>query len=137
MIRRLARFCFVVVAVVALTGGGALLAQLPPEAVLLDKVKIAETIKPNQIDPVTLEPRPVQRFLLKVSAPNPEGLDNDVERLLRRNRATFELRALSETELSYDVALPYDLSTAKISNAIGALNGGAVTAVLWEEKKDD
>jgi hypothetical protein len=85
----------------------------------------------------SIEPRPVQRFLLGVSAPNPEGLGKDVERLLRRHRATFELRALSETELSYDVALPYDLSTAKISNAIGALNGGEVTAVNWEEKKDD
>ena len=30
-------------------------AQLPPEAVLLDKVKIAETLKPSSIDPVTLE----------------------------------------------------------------------------------
>ena len=85
----------------------------------------------------SLEPRPVQRFLLKVSGPNPESLCKDVERLLRRNRATFELRTLSETELSYDVALPYDLSTAKISNSINALNGGQVTAVHWEEKKDD
>ena len=55
MTRRLARFCFVAATAVALAGGGALLAQLPPEAVLLDKVKIPETIKANQIDPVTLE----------------------------------------------------------------------------------
>jgi uncharacterized membrane protein YhiD involved in acid resistance len=85
----------------------------------------------------SLEPRPVQRFLLGVSAPNPEGLRKDVERLLSRHRASFELRALSETEISYEVTLPYDQSTDKISNAIAAMNGGEVTAVQWEEKKDD
>ena len=85
----------------------------------------------------SLEPRPVQRFLLGVSAPNPEGLRTNIERLLRRYRATFELRALSDTELSYELAVPYDQSTDKISNAIAALNGGQVTAVHWEEKKDD
>jgi uncharacterized membrane protein YhiD involved in acid resistance len=85
----------------------------------------------------SLEPRPVQRFLLGVTAPDPEGLRTNVERLLRRYHATFEVRALSETELSYDVALPFDQSTDKISNAIAALNGGVVTAVHWEDRKDD
>jgi hypothetical protein len=55
MIRRVAVGSFVLAAVISLASGGALLAQLPPEAVLLDKVKIPETLKPNQIDPVTLE----------------------------------------------------------------------------------
>ena len=85
----------------------------------------------------SLEPRPVQRFLLNVSAPNPEGLRKKVEHVLRRYRATFELRALAETEISYEIALPYDQSTDKLSNAIAALNGGEVTAVHWDEKKDD
>jgi uncharacterized membrane protein YhiD involved in acid resistance len=85
----------------------------------------------------SLEPRPVQRFLLGVTAANPEGLRANVERLLRRHHATFELRALSETELSYEVGLPFDQSTDKISNAIAALNGGEVTAVQWEDRKDD
>jgi uncharacterized membrane protein YhiD involved in acid resistance len=85
----------------------------------------------------SLEPRPMQRFLLGVTAPNPEGLRTNVERLLRRYHATFELRALSETELSYEVGLPLDQSTDKISNAIAALNGGEVTAVQWEDRKDD
>jgi hypothetical protein len=53
MTRRLALLSFVVTAV-ALVNANALFAQLPPEAVLLDKVKIPETLKPNQIDPVTL-----------------------------------------------------------------------------------
>jgi len=85
----------------------------------------------------SLEPRPVQRFLLGVTAPDPEKLRGGVEQLLRRYRAEFELRALSETELSYEVSLPFDQSTDKISNAIAALNGGEVTAVQWEDKKED
>jgi uncharacterized membrane protein YhiD involved in acid resistance len=85
----------------------------------------------------SLEPRPVQRFLLKVTAPDPERLRTNLERLLRRNRATFELRALAETEISYEIALPFDQSTDKVSNSIAVLNGGEVTAVEWEEKKDN
>jgi len=85
----------------------------------------------------SLEPRPVQRFLLGVPAPDPEKLRGGVEQVLRRYRGDFELRALSETELSYEVSLPFDQSTDKISNAIAALNGGEVTAVQWEDKKED
>ena len=55
MTRRFALLSLVVVAAVSFASASALLAQLPPEAVLLDKVKIPETLKPNQIDPVTLE----------------------------------------------------------------------------------
>ena len=42
-------------AVLAVLGCGAVWSQLPPEAVMLDKVKIPQTIKPQQIDPVTLK----------------------------------------------------------------------------------
>ena len=61
----------------------------------------------------------------------------NLEQLLRRHRAVFELRALSGEQISYEVALPLDQSTDRISNAIAALNGGEATAVEWEEKKDD
>ena len=83
----------------------------------------------------SLEPTPVQRFLLTVGAVNPEPLRKNLERLLRRNRATFELRTLSEEQISYDVALPLDQSTDSLSNAIASLNGGQAKAVQWEEKE--
>src|SRR5262245_52920890 len=54
----------------------------------------------------SLEPEPVHHFLLKVAAPDPEDMRTSLERLLRRHRAKFELRALSPEEISYDVALP-------------------------------
>jgi hypothetical protein len=85
----------------------------------------------------SLEPEPMHHFELAVAAPNPEHIRKNLEQLLRRHRAAFELRALTAEQISYEVALPLDQSTDKISNAIAALNGGEATAVQWEEKKDD
>ncbi len=84
----------------------------------------------------SLEPRPVQRFLLGIKSPKPETLRPGVEFLLREHRATFELRSLSEEEVSYEVAMPLDQSTDTLSSAIAALNGGQTTAVEWEERKE-
>src|SRR5262249_53016106 len=85
----------------------------------------------------SLEPEPVQRFLINVAAPDPEALRKNLERVLRRHHALFELRGLSAQQISYEVALPFDQSTDKISNAITTLNGGQATAVEWQEKKND
>ena len=85
----------------------------------------------------SLEPRPVQRFLLGVSAPDPDALRSGVEWLLRQHRAKFEMRSLSEEQISYEVALPFDQPTDTLSSAIAALNGGQATAVEWETRKED
>jgi len=85
----------------------------------------------------SLEPEPVQHFLLGVSAPDPEALRIGVEKLLRRHHAVFELRALTGEQVSYEVALPLKQSTDTLSSAIAALNGGQATAVEWEAKKED
>jgi hypothetical protein len=84
-----------------------------------------------------LEPEAVQRFELAVETPNPDALRSKLEQLLRRYRARFEMRALTEHQLSYEVALPLDQRTDVISSAIAALNGGEPTAVQWEAKKAD
>jgi uncharacterized protein DUF4956 len=85
----------------------------------------------------SLEPEPVQHFLLGVEAPKPEALRAGIERLLDQRRAKFELRSLSDEQISYEVALPLDQRTDALSSAIAALNGGEATAVQWEEKKAD
>jgi len=55
MIGRLIRFPIAAaIAAGVIASGAALEAQLPPEAVMLDKVKIPQTIGPGRIDPVTL-----------------------------------------------------------------------------------
>jgi uncharacterized membrane protein YhiD involved in acid resistance len=84
-----------------------------------------------------LEPEPVQRFNLAVETADPDALRTKLEQLLRRYRVRFEMRTLSENQLSYEVALPIDQRTDVISNAITALNDGQATAVEWEAKKAD
>ena len=84
-----------------------------------------------------IEPEAVQKFSLAVETPDPDKLRAKLEQLLRRYRVRFEMRALTENQLSYEVALPLDQRTDVISNAITALNGGEATAVEWEAKKSD
>lgn len=55
MLRILSSRVVLIVSVLLLGGAVALLGQLPPEAVMLDKVKIPQQLEPDQIDPVTLE----------------------------------------------------------------------------------
>jgi uncharacterized membrane protein YhiD involved in acid resistance len=84
----------------------------------------------------SLEPEPMQHFLLGVKASNPDALRTGLEWLLRQRRAKFELRSQSAEQISYEVALPLDQHTDALSSAITALNGGQATAVDWEEKED-
>ena len=44
------------ITLLALNIAGTAAAQLPPDAVMLDKVKISEQQKSQDLDPVTLEP---------------------------------------------------------------------------------
>ena len=55
MIRKTILSASALAIVASLLGAGVAIAQLPPEAVLLDKVKIPEQLKSDAIDPVTLE----------------------------------------------------------------------------------
>lgn len=82
----------------------------------------------------SIEPKPVKLFVLKVVAEEPVRLRRGVERVLGRNGASFELRASSATEVSYEVQLPIDRRTDVLSNEI-LQYGDAKTAVDWEEKK--
>src|SRR5262245_28923581 len=63
----------------------------------------------------SLEPEPLEYFMLSVGAPDPEALRFRLEQLLAQHRAKFELRSLSEEEISYEVALPLDRSTDALS----------------------
>jgi uncharacterized protein DUF4956 len=84
-----------------------------------------------------IEPEALHHFELKVDTPKPDVIRSKLEQVLRRYRVRFELRAITENQLSYEVALPLDERTDVISNAITALNGGETTGVEWEAKKAD
>jgi uncharacterized membrane protein YhiD involved in acid resistance len=83
----------------------------------------------------SLEPERHKVFLLKIKAKDPAALKTKVEDLLRRAKLTFELRASAADEVSYEVALPLNRRTDRLSNAILAIDESGGTEVEWEEKK--
>lgn len=83
----------------------------------------------------SIEPKPLRRFYLKVGSKDPDGIQPRLEALLRRYRVNFDLRSLSEEELAYELTLPFDLKTEKLSMEIAGLNGSEGVNVEWDEKK--
>ncbi len=84
----------------------------------------------------SFEPKARQLFSLKIKAKNPTALKPEVERLLKAAHVGAELRTESKEEISYDVRVPLDRKTDRISEAILKVDSGNATAVEWEEKKD-
>jgi len=83
----------------------------------------------------SFEPTATQSFALRVKAKDPSERKSDVERLLARAGATFEVRSLSKDELCYDVRLPLERKTDRLSERMVALDPESVS-VVWEEKKE-
>lgn len=84
----------------------------------------------------TFEPHRVKAFDLTVKAgDDTDALRPKIEEILRRFRLTFELRTASDEEVCYDVQVPFELRTDRVSNAILRLDPGGHAAVEWAEKK--
>ena len=77
-----------------------------------------------------------QTFMLTVKAKEPAALKPRIEEMLERNRLEFELRAASEEELAYEVKLPVEKKTDRLSAALMRLGPKGSVAVEWEPKKD-
>jgi hypothetical protein len=78
----------------------------------------------------------VRTFLLSIKLG--EGTSKrrpDVERILRRARTVFELRATGDDELSYLVNAGASLKTETLSAALAALAPGGKTQIEWKEEK--
>jgi uncharacterized membrane protein YhiD involved in acid resistance len=78
----------------------------------------------------------LKRFDLRIKA----GKDTDAKRpqfeeLLRRYKLKFELRTSSDDEVCYDVQVPIELKTDRISNAILKLDPEGHASVEWADKK--
>jgi hypothetical protein len=82
----------------------------------------------------SFEPKATQLFGLTVKAKDPAAIKAGVDRLLSRYRLEHALRSTSNEEVSYDVHLPFDRQTDKLSEHIVHLDPQA--AVQWEEKKE-
>src|SRR5207248_616211 len=89
---------------------------------------------PHRRAPViqTFEPKATQLFGLTVKAKDPAKIKIGIDRLLSRYRLEHALRSTSKEEVSYDVHLPFDRQTDRLSEQIAQLDPEA--AVQWEEK---
>jgi uncharacterized membrane protein YhiD involved in acid resistance len=78
----------------------------------------------------------MKRFDLKVKAgKNTDGLRPQFEEILRRFNLKFELRTSSDEEVCYDVQVPIEMRTDRVSNAILKLDPEGHASVEWADKK--
>ena len=78
----------------------------------------------------------LKRFDLRIKA----GKDTDAmrpqfEEILRRYKLKYELRTSSDEEVCYDVQVPIELRTDRVSNAILKLDPEGHASVEWADKK--
>lgn len=84
----------------------------------------------------SFEPKATNAFELKIKAKDPAALKPLLDKLLARYRFSFELRATSTEELEYEVKLPLEGKTDRISTRIMELAPDNVTAVEWDQVKE-
>jgi uncharacterized membrane protein YhiD involved in acid resistance len=80
----------------------------------------------------SFEPEGRKFFTLKVHTKDAAKVQPQLEDLLRRQQAGFELRTSSAEEISYEVRLPIRRSTDRLSRAILAIEGAA--SLDWNEE---
>ena len=84
----------------------------------------------------SFEPKASHLFTLKVKAKDAATLRPKLEALLTRYRLEYELRSESPEELHYEIRLPLERKTDRLSSDILKLDPSDGTAVEWEEKKE-
>ena len=85
----------------------------------------------------SFEPQTKKHFTLKIKA----GKDTDairpkIEQILTRYKSQFELRTSSDDEVCYDVQLPLEVPTDRVSNSILRLDPEGHLAVDWADKSE-
>ena len=85
----------------------------------------------------SFEPQTRKHFTLKVKAEkDTDAIKPKIEQILARYRGEFELRTSSDDEVCYDVQVPLEVPTDRISDAILRLDPEGHLAVDWAEKSD-
>ena len=84
----------------------------------------------------SFEPKSGKEFLLKVKiGKQTDELRPEIEKVLTRYRCKYEIRASSDEEVSYDVNVPLDIQTDRVTNALLKLDPEGHAAVDWADKK--
>jgi uncharacterized membrane protein YhiD involved in acid resistance len=81
-------------------------------------------------------PKSVKQFELKIRPGEDAAvLRPRVEAVLNRFKLEYELRTAADQEVCYDVKVPLEIETDRITNDILRLDPKKPPAVEWEEKK--
>jgi len=84
----------------------------------------------------SFEPTATRTFTLRVKAKEPAALKTRIEGLFRRQKARFEVRAVSPEELHYEIKWPLDQPADHLSERIAAMDPSGAPEVELEQKKD-
>jgi uncharacterized membrane protein YhiD involved in acid resistance len=84
----------------------------------------------------SFEPKTTRPFTLEIKAKDPAAIKPKLDEILKRSKIEHELRTTKEDEICYDVQVPLDRKTDRISEMILKLDPENATAVEWKEKKD-
>lgn len=84
----------------------------------------------------SFEPKATNLFTLTVKAKDPAAVKPQLEQILGRSRFEYELRTESQEQLAYDVRVPLERKTDRVSQQILKLDPANTTAVEWEQKKE-
>jgi uncharacterized membrane protein YhiD involved in acid resistance len=84
----------------------------------------------------SFEPTRTKPFDLKIRVgKQTDELRPRIEEVLRRYSLKFEIRTSSDEEVCYDVEIPLELKTDRVTNAILKLDPDGHASVDWAEKK--
>jgi len=84
----------------------------------------------------SFEPKTGKSFDLKVKiGKQTDELRPKIEAVLDRYRLEYEIRTSSDEEVCYDVNVPLEVDTARVTNAILKLDPDGHAAVDWSDKK--
>lgn len=84
----------------------------------------------------SFEPKQLKHFLLRIkAAEDTDSMRGDFEKVLSGYKLPYELRSSSDDEVCYDVQVPIELPTDRVSNRILKLDPAGHLAVEWEDKK--
>jgi uncharacterized membrane protein YhiD involved in acid resistance len=86
----------------------------------------------------SLEPEARKTFDLRVITPDPTSRRPAIESILTGYKIDYELRSAGDKELVYEIQLPMNVHTGRVSNAIlqrVPKDAEGETQVAWDEKK--
>ncbi|MGE5242983.1 MAG: hypothetical protein ACM3SQ_02000, partial [Betaproteobacteria bacterium] len=83
----------------------------------------------------SMEPQVFQHFLLTMKMKDPSKLRPAIEGLFKRQHVGCELRSTADDEVSYELKMPLNKNTDKLSNALAALDPGRQIEMTWEKEK--